>query len=81
MTTSTDSLPLLPDALNPSGHQRARMARIVRLAVQAEQTSLWDEWVELLRARPVLHGCYVLAAAALLLWMTPLGALPLALVR
>jgi hypothetical protein len=73
------SIPGLPDALAPTTVQRQRIARALWRELEAERASLLDEWLALLRARPVLHGCYALAAALLLLWMAPLAALPLRL--
>ncbi len=74
-------LPILPQALEPGPRQRQRMARIVYAGVEAEQTPLLSEWLDLVRARPLLHGTYVLAAVALLLWMSPLATLPLRLIQ
>ncbi|MFH1466099.1 MAG: hypothetical protein ABIO70_17070 [Pseudomonadota bacterium] len=56
------------------------MARVVFAGVEAERATLLGEWLSLLRARPLLHGAYILAAAALLIWMSPLAALPLQLI-
>ena len=57
------------------------MARAVWAGVEAEQASLLSEWLTLIRARPLLHSAYVLAAVVLLLWMSPLAAMPLRLIR
>lgn len=74
-------LPIIAEALTPGAHQRQRMARAVYAGVEAEQASLISEWLTLIRARPLVHGAYVLAAVALLLWMSPIAALPLQLIN
>lgn len=75
------SLSIIADVLTPSTHQRQRMARAVYAGVEAEQASLTSEWLTMIRARPLLHGVYVLAAVALLIWMSPIAALPLQLLK
>jgi hypothetical protein len=75
------TLPIVAEALTPGTPQRQRMARAVYAGVEAEQASLISEWLTMIRARPLLHGVYVLAAVALLIWMSPIAALPLQLLR
>ncbi len=75
-----DSLPIVAEALVPGIRQRQRMARAVYAGVEAEQASLLSEWLDMIKARPLLHGAYVLVAVALLIWMTPFAALPLQLI-
>ncbi|OGQ78055.1 MAG: hypothetical protein A2289_21200 [Deltaproteobacteria bacterium RIFOXYA12_FULL_58_15] len=65
--------------LTPSHKQSARMKAVVDRGVEAAQTALVAEWLEMLRVRPVAHTLYAVGAAALLLLVSPLGSLPLAL--
>ncbi len=69
----------LMTTLDPPARQVARMERAVLDALDSRRTSLVQEWLELLRVRPVLHPGLALAAACLLLLTTPLGLLPLSL--
>jgi hypothetical protein len=78
---SEDTLPIIAEALGTGTRQRQRMARVVYAGVEAEQTPLLSEWLELIRARPLLHSGYILAAAGLVVWMAPLAALPLQLIQ
>jgi hypothetical protein len=80
-TTEDHDLAHAMRALDPDDLQLARMERVVLRAFEAEQRSLATEWIDLLRVRPVVHGGYALAAAALLLLLSPLGMLPLTLLR
>ncbi len=73
-------LPIVAEALTPGEFQRQRMARAVYAGVEAEQASLLSEWLTLIRARPLLHSAYVMAAVAMVIWMSPLAALPLQLI-
>jgi hypothetical protein len=73
-------LPIVADALTPGTRQRQRMARAVYAGVEAEQASLVSEWLGFFAARPLAHGAYALVAVALLIWMSPLAALPLRLI-
>ncbi len=76
-----ETLPVVAEALTPGARQRQRMARVIYAGVEAERSSLLSEWLDLVRARPLLHGTYVLVAVALLVWMSPLAALPLRLIQ
>ncbi len=78
---SDQPLPIVADALTPGTRQRQRMARVAYAGVEAEQTTLLSEWLQLIKARPLLHGTYVLVAVALVIWMSPLAALPLQLIQ
>ena len=69
----------LMTALDPDTLQTARMGRAVLAALDARRPSLVQEWIELLRVRPLLNPGLALAAACLLLLTTPLGLLPLTL--
>jgi len=75
------SLPIVAEALTPGDLQRQRMARAIYAGVEAEQAALLSEWLTLIRARPLLHSAYALAAVAMVVWMSPLAALPLQLIR
>jgi hypothetical protein len=74
-----DEIPVLVDVLTPSILVRRRMARKVVDALEADKYTLYDEWIALLRVRPLVHGCYAIAAALLLMWLLPMGLLPLRL--
>jgi len=64
-------------ALEPDAPARARMQVRVLDGHERRPRSLWREWLNLLRARPIANGALI-AAAAVILWVTtPLGAIPL----
>ena len=67
--------------LSPDAACLDRMRADVERSVEAAQTSLLAEWLGLVRARPLRHSAYALGAVALLFLVTPLAALPLALLR
>lgn len=69
----------LMTALDPDARQVARMEQAVLAALDARRPSLVQEWIELLRVRPLQNPGLALAAACLLLLTTPLGLLPLTL--
>jgi hypothetical protein len=63
------------DALAPDEGARQRMERAVLAAYAIQHRPLTDEWLELLRARPLANTLLLAAAAAVLLLATPVGAL------
>ena len=81
MTSADRRVAEIMTALDPDARQVARMEAAVLQAWAADRHSFIAEWIDLLRVRPVVHGCYALGAAAVLLLLTPLGAIPLMLLR
>ena len=79
--TPDDSLEQAFDALDPSAAQRARIEAALEPVFSARPLSLTQEWLDLLRLRPALHGALAFGASALLWGTSPLAALSLALVR
>ena len=71
----------LLEALDPTPAQRRRVRARLDADLEAAETSLVTEWVELFRARPVVHSMYAFSAAALLLLLSPLASLPFVLLR
>ncbi|MDP1918103.1 MAG: hypothetical protein Q8L14_17795 [Myxococcales bacterium] len=69
------------DALNPSQAQRVRVEERVVTAWESRSRSLFWEWLDVLRARPVVNGAWVVAAMAVLVLATPVGAILGALTR
>lgn len=69
------------DVLNPPGTQRVRVEERVVTAWEARSRSLLEEWLDVLRARPLVNGAWVLAAMVVLLVATPFGAILAALSR
>lgn len=69
----------LMTALDPTTEQVGRMEQAVMAALAEQRPSLVQEWIDLLRVRPLLHPGLALAAACLLLLTTPLGLIPLSL--
>ncbi|MER2561627.1 MAG: hypothetical protein ABTQ32_12950 [Myxococcaceae bacterium] len=65
--------------LEPSEAQRVQVEERVVTAWESRQRSLFSEWLDVLRARPLLNGAWVLAAMAVLVFTTPVGALLTAL--
>jgi hypothetical protein len=61
--------------LNPAGAQARRIEAAVMRAFEARPPTLASEWLGLFRARPIANTSWLLAAAAVLLLTTPLGAL------
>ncbi len=74
-----EKLRQLMTALDPTPDQRQRMERAVMTALAEKRPSLVQEWIDLLRVRPLLHPGLAMAAACLLLLTTPLGLIPLSL--
>lgn len=79
-----EQLARLMRALDPSPEAEARMEAALMRALDAPpsapvevapEQSLTAEWIELLRLRPAANSALVLAAAAVLYFTTPLGAL------
>jgi len=68
-------------ALDPNAAQRRRIRDGVDSQLEAAETTLLTEWLDLLRARPLVHSLYALGAAALLLVLSPLASLPFVLMR
>jgi len=69
----------LMTTLDPDPEQVRRMEQAVMSALAARRPSLVQEWIDLLRMRPLLHPGLAMAAACLLLLTTPLGLLSLSL--
>ncbi len=69
------------DPLNPTQAQRVRVEERVVTAWESRSRSLFWEWLDVLRARPVVNGAWVVAAMAVLLLATPVGAILGALTR
>ena len=69
----------LMTTLDPTAEQVGRMEQAVMSALSEQRPSLVQEWIDLLRVRPLLHPSLALAAACLLLLTTPLGLIPLSL--
>ena len=67
-------------SLDPTDAQVGRMERAVMSALQQPRLSLVQEWIDLLRVRPLRNPGLALAAACLLLLTTPLGLIPLSLI-
>ena len=61
--------------LEPSEPQRVRVEERVVTSWELRQRSLFSEWLDVLRARPLLNGAWMLAAMAVLLFTTPVGGL------
>ena len=61
--------------LEPSEPQRVRVEERVVTSWESRQRSLFSEWLDVLRARPLLNGAWMLAAMAVLLFTTPVGGL------
>lgn len=61
--------------LEPTESQRVRVEARVVTAWESRQRSLFSEWLDVLRARPLLNGAWMLAAMAVLLFTTPVGGL------
>ncbi len=68
-------------SLDPGATARARMEENLNRDLDASQSSMIDEWLSLVRVRPVMTLGYATAAAGALLLTTPLGALSLALLK
>ncbi|MGC4118114.1 MAG: hypothetical protein QM765_26905 [Myxococcales bacterium] len=68
-------------ALEPTRSQIARMRREVEERVERESVPLFEEWLGLVKARPLMNGGLALAAAVALLLTTPFGAMLWAIVR
>jgi hypothetical protein len=64
------------DTLSPSADAVARMEVRVLEGHEKRSQSLWSEWWNLLRARPIANGALVAAAALILFFTTPLSLLP-----
>jgi len=67
--------------LEPTPGQVARLQVVVAERVERERVGLLDEWLGLVRARPVANGGLALAGALGLMLTTPLGSLLWALLR
>lgn len=78
---SDETLKRTFDALNPTQAQRVRVEERVVTAWESRSRSLFWEWLDVLRARPVVNGAWVVAAMAVLLLATPVGAILAALTR
>lgn len=63
------------DVLNPGEAQRVRVEARVVTAWEARSRSLLEEWLDVLRARPLVNGAWVMAAMLVLMVATPIGAI------
>lgn len=61
--------------MEPAEAQRVRVEERVVAAWESRSRSLFAEWLDVLRARPVVNAAWVLAAVAILLITTPIGGL------
>ena len=66
-------------ALEPTGRQRRRIENRVLEWLDAHETSLTTEWLELVKVHPVAGLGYSMGAALSLVAVTPLGWLASAL--
>lgn len=64
------------EVLSPRPEQVLRIDAAVRARLAAGTWSLGREWWDLLRARPLVNGAWVVAAALALIASTPLAAAP-----
>lgn len=78
---SDETLKRAFDALNPSQARRVRVEERVVTAWESRSRSLFWEWLDVLRARPLVNGAWVVAAMAVLVLATPVGAILGALTR
>ncbi len=69
------------DALAPSAAQLRRIEARLERAFHAPPISLTEEWLGLLRVRPLMHGALAFGATALLWGTSPLAAVAVALLR
>ncbi len=69
------------ETLEPTSAQIENMAAVVMNAWTEPPRSLINEWFDLLRVQPMLHISYSIAAVALLMFFSPLGALLTLIVR
>jgi hypothetical protein len=67
--------------LEPPAERVARLQVRVLQGYEARSRSLWREWLSLLRARPLAHGAWALAAVLVVGFSTPLAAVPGALAQ
>lgn len=83
MTWDLEDAPLreAEAALEPTPPQVARMQAGIVERVARERVALVDEWLGLVKARPLVNGGLALAAALALLLTTPFGAMLWAIVR
>ena len=72
---SDETLKRAFDVFVPSAGQRVRLEERVVTAWDARSRSLLEEWLDVLRARPLVNGAWVLAAMVVLMVATPLGAI------
>lgn len=63
----------------PTEAQRVRVEEGVVTEWESRERSLFSEWLDVLRARPLLNGAWVLAAMAVVLFTTPVGGLLVAI--
>ncbi len=68
LTRAFDGLALAP-------HRQAQLESLIVERSLARRPSLAREWLDVLRARPVVHGAYFVAATAALWLATPVGPL------
>jgi hypothetical protein len=69
------------EVLEPTLSQRSRVEARVVTAWESRQRSLFTEWLDVLRGRPLVNGAWMLAAMAVLLLTTPIGGLLSAIPR
>lgn len=72
---SDETLKRTFDVLDPSEGQRVRVEERVITAWDTRSRSLLEEWRDVLRARPLVNGAWVLAAMVVLMVATPVGAI------
>jgi hypothetical protein len=67
--------------LEPNGHERARIENRVFEWLEASETSLFAEWLNLLKLDPLPCLGYAAVAALALFMLTPLGWVASAVLR
>ncbi len=75
MSTDDQQMSALFEVLTPAPARQARMQVRVLAGHEARPRSIALEWWSLLRARPVTNGALMAAAALILVFTSPLGAL------
>ena len=74
MSDQDDEMRALYSSLSPSEHQTARMLEKIRQKRdEANLPTLTEEWITLLRVRPIVHTAMTFSAAAALLLGLPMA--------
>lgn len=76
MSDQDDEMRALFSSLSPSEHQTTRMLENIRKKrIGAPLPTLTEEWITLLRVRPIVHTAMTFSAAAALLLGLPVAGL------